>query len=282
MAGEILARHPGTYKKNLAQFLAISRRGLYQNNLVQGCKDELLKEQIEAVLCEHPSYGYRRIALELGLGKKRVRRCMQEFGIKPYKRKARWRKRRDERRAPAPLQNQIKNQCPLTPNHTWVGDFTYLPFQGKFLYLATFMDLFTREIVGWQVSTRHDKTLVMQAFLDGVVNRNFQKPTFIHSDQGVEYTNQDYTKLVQDYGVQVSMSSKASPWENGYQESFYNNFKTDLGLEFDRFQDEGHFLEAIHHTLYSYNHKRIHTALKMPPAKFHASYLETVCKKRGA
>lgn len=78
------------------------------------------------------------------------------------------------------------------------------------------------------------------------------------------------------------MSTKASPWENGYQESFYNNFKTDLGLEFDRFQTEGHLLETIHHTLHSYNHKRIHTTLRMSPAKFHANYLETVSTKRGA
>lgn len=122
----------------------------------------------------------------------------------------------------------------------------------------------------------------MQAFLDGLVNRNFQKPTYVHTDQGVEYTSQDYTDLVKNFGVTVSMSTKASPWENGYQESFYNNFKTDLGLEFDRFEDTGHFLEAIHHTLYSYNHKRIHSALKMPPAKFHANYLDSLSTKRGA
>lgn len=255
---------------------------MYQESATQQNKDTLLKEQIESVLASQPSYGYRRISFELGIGKKRVRRCMQLFGIKPYKRKARWRKRRDERKVPAAFANQIKNQCPVQPNVTWVGDFTYLPFKGKFLYLATFLDLFTREVVGWQVSNRHDKNLVMQAFLDGLMNRDFQKPVYIHTDQGSEYTSQDYTKLVQDFGVQISMSTKSSPWENGFQESFYNNFKTDLGLEFDRFESEGHFLEEIHYTLYNYNNKRIHSALKMPPAKFHANYLETVCNKRGA
>lgn len=266
----------------MAKSFRISRRSLYQENTTQKNKDSSLKEQIESVLASQPSYGYRRISLELGLGKKRVRRCMRLFGIKPYKRKARWRKRRDERKAPAPFTNQIKSQCPIQPNITWVGDFTFLPFKGKFLYLATFMDLFTREIVGWQISSRHDKNLVMHAFLDGLVNRDFKKPTFIHTDQGSEYTSQDYTNLVQDFGVQISMSAKSSPWENGFQESFYNNFKTDLGLEFDRFENEGHFLEAIHYTLYNYNHQRIHTTLKMPPAKFHTNYLETVCNKRGA
>ncbi|HPR99420.1 MAG TPA: hypothetical protein PLU63_01160 [Candidatus Woesebacteria bacterium] len=64
-------------------------------------------------------------------------------------------------------------------------------------------------------------------------------------DQGVEYNCHDYTKLITDPGVTVSMSKKASPWENGHQESFYDNFKTDLGLEFDRFNSTGEFVEAI-------------------------------------
>jgi transposase InsO family protein len=66
------------------------------------------------------------------------------------------------------------------------------------------------------------------------------------------------------------MSKKASPWENAYQESFYDNFKTDLGPEFDRFNAVGELVEAIHQTITYYNTKRIHTALKMPPLKFKA------------
>ncbi|GIW59310.1 MAG: hypothetical protein KatS3mg087_0376 [Patescibacteria group bacterium] len=95
-----------------------------------------------------------------------------------------------------------------------------------------------------------------------------KKPTFVHTDQGAKYTSQDYTQLVQNFGVTISMSTKSSPWENGYQESFYNNFKTDLGLEFDRFTTTGEIVEAIHQQIYYYNHLRIHTTLKMPPYKF--------------
>jgi len=69
-------------------------------------------------------------------------------------------------------------------------------------------------------------------------------------------------------GIKVSMSKKASPWENGYQESFFNNFKTELGLEFERFNTMGEFIEAIHQTINYYNQYRIHTTLRMPPAKF--------------
>ena len=73
-------------------------------------------------------------------------------------------------------------------------------------------------------------------------------------------------------GVQISMSKKGSPWENGYQESFYNNFKTDLGLEFERFETIGELVEAIHQVIFYYNNQRIHTSLRMPPAKFKQRY----------
>ena len=234
-------------------------------------KDEELKNEILSVLSNNPSYGHRRIALALGVGKKRARRVMKLYGLKPYKRKGRWRKRRDERRPEAIYQNLIKGSFPIVPNHTWVSDFTYLRYNSSFIYLCTFMDLFTREIVGWNLSSRHTKDLIIKAFFDAFESRG-TLPRFVHSDQGVEYNCKDYTKLITNLGVNVSMSKKASPWENGYQESFYDNFKTDLGLEFDRFDSIGHFVEAIHHQINYYNHQRIHTSLKMAPSQFRQRY----------
>ncbi len=144
-------------KKKLSSVIGASRAGVYKasNNLAS--KDELLKLQILSVLSTHPSYGHRRIALELKVGKKRVRRVMKLYDIKPYKRKARWRKRRDERRPESQYQNLIKGICPLRAGVVFVGDFTYLRWRGRFVYLATFMDLYTREIVGWSISTKHTK-----------------------------------------------------------------------------------------------------------------------------
>lgn len=215
----------------------------------------------------NPSYGYRRVALALNEGKKRVRRVMRLFGIKPYKRKARWRKRRDERRPEAIFTNLIKGRFPIVSNLIWVSDFTYLKYQDQYLYLATLMDLYTREVVGWYLSDRHTKDLVIEAFFDAFQNTGVL-PQVVHSDQGSEYNCREYTQLMERLGVKVSMSKKASPWENGYQESFFNNFKTELGLEFERFNTTGEFIEAIHQTINYYNRDRIHTVLRMPPTKF--------------
>lgn len=108
------------------------------------------------------------------------------------------------------------------------------------------MDLFTREIVGWPISNKHSKFLVLDALLSAFDNKHYKLPKFIHTDQGSEYNCKQYAEFVWYLNINVSMSKKASPWENGYQESFYSNFKTDFGIEFDRFETIGGLVEAIH------------------------------------
>ena len=173
---------------------------------------------------------------------------MKLYNIKPYKRKARWTKRRDLKKAPAPYQNLIKSTCPIIPGTVLVGDFTHMIYFSKVVYLATYMDLVTREIVGWFVAARHTKEMVIEAIVDAIKTLG-SLPRIIHTDQGSEYTSKEYTKFLNSLGIQISMSAKSSPWENGFQESFYNNFKTDLGLEFNRFDTLGEFIAAIHLTI---------------------------------
>jgi len=151
-------------KSLLANLLSVSRSGCYKQQNKQEIKDQLLKEQILECLSLNPSYGYRRVALALSEGKKRVRRVMRLNGIKPYKRKARWRKRRDERRPEAIFANLIKGSFPIVPNLVWVSDFTYLKYHDQYLYLATIMDLYTREIVGWYLSDGTPKTSSLKLF----------------------------------------------------------------------------------------------------------------------
>ena len=133
--------------------------------------------------------------------------------------------------------------------------------------MATFMDLFTREIVGFNISNHHTKEFVLEAFLDALGSLD-KLPGIVHTDQGSEYCSKEYISFLESLGVQISMSKKASPWENGYQESYYDNFKTDLGLEFDRFSSGGELVAAIYSTINYYNKTRIHTRLKMSPEQF--------------
>lgn len=252
-------------KLELASRLGISRASLYYHPKLPA-KDEEVKQQIESVLTENPEYGHKRIALALKLNKKRILRVMKKFGIKPRRRKVRRPPKPDDiGKEPTHFPNVSLLWCPIRMGVLWASDFTYLYFQGKFIYLATIMDVYTREIVGYAVSRHHTSALVLAALEDALSQH--QPATWIHSDQGSEYNAKWYLHRCEMAGIQVSISDKGSPWQNPYQESFYDKFKVTLGF-LDRFEDLGELVAAIHEAVYYYNYKRIHSALKMSPMAY--------------
>lgn len=175
------------------------------------------------------------------------------------------------------IPNLLINTVLTRPNQAYASDFTYLPFHGKFVYLATFEDLFTREIVGWDVAMRHNAELVNSA-LDKSLNNNEEIPDFVHSDQGSEYRSQKYLQTLEICKIKPSMSAKGSPWQNGYQESFYSEFKLELGHP-DAYETLGELIEAIALQIYYYNNGRIHSALKCPPKIFKQKCQNTMVLK---
>lgn len=257
-------------KTALAKRLGISRSSLYYH-AKRDEQDEEMKKQILIVLGIHPSYGHKRIALEFGLNNKRIRRCMKKFNIKPYRKRVKnLRKKEDEGKLPVQWKNEIIGFCPIKPNIVWASDFTYIKFHGYFIYLATIIDIYTREIIGWNISTKHDTNLVLGA-LRHAIERMGKTPIYLHSDQGSEYDAKAYEEYVLKKGIILSMSHKNSPWENAFQESFYSQFKVDLGYV-GRFATVEELIEEIYQTIYYYNNKRIHTSLKMAPVMFKQKY----------
>ena len=249
-------------KTEFAKTAGISRTHLYYRHKLPE-RDWRTKQLIESVLRQNPAYGHKRLANHLRLNKKRILRVMKVFGIKPYRRRGRkWRK---------PSKNQVSfpnlllTEFPIFPNRIWASDFTHISFHGKTIYLATVIDLLTRTVVGFSALTTHSVQLVIQAFLSAI--HKHPPPSIIHSDHGSEYCSKDYLSVVRNLGISVSMSKKGAPWENGYQESFYSQFKVDLG-DPNRFASLGELVYAIYQTIHYYNRYRIHTKLKMPPAIF--------------
>lgn len=265
-------------KTQLAKKLGVSRASLYYRGTLKTV-DEELRKQILVVLGQHPSYGHKRIALEFPLNKKRILRVMKKFGIKPYRRRAKKpRKQDDEGKVAAKWKNEILGLCPIRPNVVWASDFTYIKFQGRFIYLATIIDVYTREIIGWNISTRHDTNLVLGA-LKHAMERTGTVPVYLHSDQGSEYDAKEYEDFVLAQGMIISMSHKNSPWENGFQESFYSGFKVDLGMV-SRFDTVEELIEEIYQTIFYYNNQRMHTSLKMSPIAFKKQFENRLQKVR--
>jgi transposase InsO family protein len=255
-----------TTKTELAKKLGVSRASLYYKPKKPHLDDEA-KNKIIAVMAEHPAYGARRVGWALGMNRKKTKRLMVKHGLKPKIRRGfRLIKLDDLGRPETRVENILKVICPIQPNVVWAGDFTYFWFIDRFWYLATAIDVFTREIVGWHIGNHHTTALIMEAFQDAT-RRMETSPKYFHSDQGSEYVSGGYESLLQSFGTTPSHSSKGKPWQNGYQESFYSNFKLELG-DIKWFDDVGELIEAIHHQIRYYNNDRIHSAHRMPPAAF--------------
>lgn len=251
-----------TTKTLRARELQVSRQSLYYKPKKPD-KDWELKCQIENVLREHPSYGSPRIALELNRNHKPIERVMKLFGIKAYRRRGRKFKRIKNIKVIYP--NLLLTTYPTYENHIWVSDFTYIPFQDKTVYVATVEDLFTRKIVGVSVLTNHTVNLTLSALMSALLAN--PRPEIYHTDNGSEYNAHLFIQALQTVGALISRSAPGCPWENGYQESFYSQFKIDLG-DVSRFKTMGELVYEIYQTIYRYNHSRIHTALKMSPVRF--------------
>jgi len=257
-------------KTEIAKSLGVSRQSLYYKPKKPD-KDLETKKIILSVMAKHKSYGHKRIAMELSMNKKKVRRIMKKFNLKPYRRRIkRFTKPDDINKAPTIYENLIKEIIPDRPNLIWVADFTYIPFQCKFIYLATIMDLFTREIIGFAVSLAHDRFMCLDALQMAFIKTK-SKPKYHHDDQGSEYDSEDYLQKLIDNQIIISMSAKGHPWENGFQESFYSGFKLDFGQP-DQYENLGELIEAIYLQINYYNTSRIHTSLKTNPVRFREQY----------
>jgi len=114
------------------------------------------------------------------------------------------------------------------------------------------------------LSRFHNRYLVVGALEDAIIH--FKLPEIIHSDQGSEYDSVDFIAFVKIIKAKISMSEKASPWQNGHQESFFGHFKLEAG-DLNRFETLGELIKYIYNQVDYYNNKRIHSVLKMTPSE---------------
>ncbi len=259
--------------------LNLNRSTLYVPQ-IKDDSDKSLGNQITDLLKDNPFYGYRRVAIYFKWGDNKARRLMRKYSIFPKYKKPRFLVKRDDLGNEASsIQNHLKplvmsgSHC--KPNIAWSTDFTYLSYRSSFLYLATVLDTYTKEIVGYSISHRHTVDLVQKAMRNAITKH--KPPQIHHSDQGSEYQSYQYQDYLKQRSIQISMSKKSSPWENGFQESFYGKFKPELG-NLNMYNSEIEAIEAIVLQLHYYNNKRIHTTIRDIPALFRARELEKLAK----
>lgn len=220
------------------------------------------------------TYGRRRIHIRLQrdgvpCSRNRVARLMRQEGISG-RRKRSYRSTTDSKHSRPVAPNLLERDFTVTaPNQVWVSDITYLRCEEGWEYLATVMDLFNREIVGWAMQSSRERSVTLNALKMAIAQRKPAPGLIHHSDQGLQYACEDYQKVLRRHGIVCSMSRKGDPWDNAPKESFFGTLKTELVHDWAHPSREKAHREVFNYIEVWYNRQRLHSSLGyLSPVEF--------------
>uniref|UniRef100_Q01RE3 Integrase, catalytic region n=1 Tax=Solibacter usitatus (strain Ellin6076) TaxID=234267 RepID=Q01RE3_SOLUE len=246
----------------------ISRAGFYRfDPEAEQREEELdLRDAIQRIALEFPCYGRPRITAELrrqgwAVNHKRVGRIMREDNLLCIRRRKFVCCTTDSNHGLRVYPNLAKKMELTGLDQLWVADITYIRLETEFIYLAVVLDAFSRRVIGWALGRTLEASLAVQALKMAFRRRGSVKGLTHHSDRGVQYASKEYTDLLKEHGVQISMSRKGNPYDNAKCESFMKTLKYEEVYR-QEYRDLAEaqasvekFIEKI------YNGKRLHSAL---------------------
>jgi putative transposase len=253
----------------LCDVLGLNRQSYYKWRQ-RGVSERKLKRakllsRIREIFAEsRETYGSRRIYQQLrkegwNVNHKTVERLMHENGISP--RRKRKHKSTTDSKHNLPVNDNVLSRDFQSdrPNEAWVSDITYIETHEGWLYLAAFIDLHSRMVVGWSMSKSLETQLVVDAYQMGLNNRGTH-PLVVHSDRGCQYASEFFRKVLSGRCVQ-SMSRKGNCWDNAVSESFWKTLKTELIYRHTFRTVDDARVSIFDYVEIFYNKRRLHSSL---------------------
>lgn len=272
----------------MCQLMKVTRSGYYYYKKHKDkvlLKEEPLRKLIrELFFKSRCTYGIRRIkkALEkyhkVSADRDKISRIMKSVGLIPKTIKKY--KATTNSKHKLPIHPNLIKELEITKiNQVWVSDITYIKTEEGWLYLAAVMDLYTKEIVGYAMSEKITKELVVGALVMAKWKMNPKEGIILHSDRGVQYASNDYQNLLIKNKMLCSMSAKGNPYENGAMESFNATIKKELiyphGIYGTRSEARKEIFEYIE---LFYNKERLHSSINYEaPYDFRLNQLKLLC-----
>jgi len=229
--------------RKMCRILEVKKSGYYawlkRPESARAIENKRLLEEIRRVHKDgdKKSYGSPRIQKELRhkgvkAGKNRIAGLMKQNGIKAVnakKYKPQGKTASDDLASPNLLEQNFRME---KPNQAWVTDITYIQTRSGWVYLCTFMDLYSRKIVGWAVGKNPRTELVLRALQMAVKNRKPAAGLIIHSDRGTQYSSWEYRNVLSGLKFRQSMSRRGNCWDNACMESFFHSLKYEYLYQF--------------------------------------------------
>jgi putative transposase len=257
--------------ERMAKVLNVSRSGYYawidRPPSKRARENARLDVEIKAVyMASKRRYGSVKITRKLAkrgkkYGRTRVANRMRKMGVRSIVRK-RFKVTTDSKHTYPIAPNLLnRNFRVLLPNQVWVSDITYIRTKSGWAYLTVFIDLYSRMVIGWAVSTSLSHEMVLEAFQKALWRRKPGKGLIVHSDRGVQYACDEFRKTLNKHGCIQSMSRKGDCWDNAVAESFFKTVKTEWVYHVD-LQDIHHVRrETFEYLEIFYNRERLHATL---------------------